>query len=497
MRPSRLWALARQDWAIELGGRQGWLIPGLLLGLLSGPAAAPSLELPLRGWTAQGDVPPEVAALPQSDDGVPVVFRRSEAGVLEVVGEPPRPVREALDRGAAAVSVVSVGGPPRLPGRTVLFGLISASTLSGAVATSLGGERQRRTLGVLLSAAVSRGEVVVGKALAWVLLGLVSVVGAAATSLLLGRVEPGPWLLPLVTLPVSTVALGFWLVRRAADVMSGTATSMRVLPAAVSILGLAAFVLGAVVPWWGALVPIGGALIASGDTWPGWGPPALAAASNLAFSAAALAVTWRDLEEHPAEDEGAPAWRRAAIVGGLAAATWWLTTSTALLYAEAGNAAILDRVPLPRAVAAGALCLLAGTALHLARTPGSSVPVGRAPAAAWAAAVPVAALSWAVHRAPWLPLGWPTLAERLHAAAACGGPAGVLAIVADEVLFRGWLPTAVGPVWAVAVATLVKSPLDPLGGLLEAAALTALARGSGSVLPGLAARLLALALLAA
>jgi hypothetical protein len=493
VRPARLWAIARQDWALELGGRQGLLLPGLLFGLLAGPALAPEVKLTSRGWRAEGDVPASVAALPQDPDGAVLTFR-SDAGRLHVDGDPPAGVRTALDGAAPLVRLEVFGLAPRLPGRTALFGLISASTLSGAVAASIGGERSRKTLGVLLSAAISTVEIVAGKALAWALFGLGSVVVASAVSMALGRVEAGWWLLPLLTMPLSTVALGFFLVRRATDVVAGTATSMRVLPAVVAGSGVFAFLVGVGHPLLAATIPVGGALVAAGDTWPGWAPPVIAAFSNLAFCAVMLGLTVRDLEETPSDDADGSVLRELAIVTALAASCWWIAVGTPVLYALAGNAAVMERLPVSRGVAAGAACLIAGTVLHLARRPGAAIPWAPPPVWSLAAALPVAAVSFLVHRAPVLVVGWPAVADRLHTAAAWSGPAGYFAVVADELLFRGWLPGRVGVLGAVVAAVVVKSPLDPLGGLLEAGVLGLLAWRSGTVWPGVLARCLALAL---
>jgi hypothetical protein len=495
VRPARLWAIARQDWAFELGGRQGLVLPGLLVGLLAGPALAPRLEerSPTEGFRVEGDVPAAVAALPTDPDGRLLTFRRAPER-LEVEGEIPPEVRAALDGPTPAVTVEGIGAPPRLPGRSSLFGLLSSSTLSGAVAASIGGERSRKTLGVLLAAAVSRAEVVGGKALAWSWVGLASVLGAAGTSVALGRVAPGWWLLPLATVPLATVALGFWLVRRATDVVSGTATSMRVLPAVVAGAGLVAFLLGVRAPLLGALVPIGGALIAAGDAWPGALPAIVAAGSTLALSAAALAATVRDLEEVPSEEHRDAPWLEAAAVAALGAACWWNPVCAPLLYAAAGRPQVLEQLPLSLGVAAGAACLLTGTALHLARRPGATVPIGAPARWAWAAVPPLSALLVALARAPDLALAWPAVAARMAEAAALGGPVGAASILADELLLRGWLPARVGPALAVAVAVAIKAPLDPVGAAVEAAALTALARAAGSIWPGVLARTLAVAL---
>jgi len=69
-------------------------------------------------------------------------------------------------------------------------------------------------------------------------------------------------------------------------------------------------------------------------------------------------------------------------------------------------------------------------------------------------------------------------ADGLHPIAA-GPVICALALVADEWLFRGWLQRRVGPVRAVVVWTWVKTPHDPIGGLILGSAMAGLAsRGS-------------------
>ncbi|MER2507888.1 MAG: hypothetical protein ABTQ27_03915, partial [Amaricoccus sp.] len=89
-----------------------------------------------------------------------------------------------------------------------------------------------------IAAAVTREEIVLGKWLAWAGYGVFAAMSAATVSIALGRVEPGWWLFPLPTVAMGSVALALYLVRHTTDVVSGAATSLRVLPALLTITGL-------------------------------------------------------------------------------------------------------------------------------------------------------------------------------------------------------------------------------------------------------------------
>jgi membrane protease YdiL (CAAX protease family) len=90
------------------------------------------------------------------------------------------------------------------------------------------------------------------------------------------------------------------------------------------------------------------------------------------------------------------------------------------------------------------------------------------------------------------PLGDPEVAARLQAAlypSWAGMAAASLAVLADELLFRGWLQREVGPGRALAVWTLVKTPLDPISGLLTGLVCAGATRLGGGVWPAVLARL--------
>ena len=505
MRPARIVAIARRDLALELSGRRGWVLPFILAGLLL-PTSTIRVSLPNRSATppalrVSGEVPPAVRALgvEEVDGDAPLAFRE-EDGVTVVRAKGLREdVRKALDGDAPSVTVRRALRPIRLPGRSLLFALISASTLTGAVSTSIAGERAAGTLVGLLAAAVSRTEIIAGKWLAWGGLGALASMLAAGSALALGRVVPGWWLIPLPVVAPATVALGFWLVRRATDVVTGTTVSLRVLPAALSISGLLAWFLGRVDPLLGASVPLGGALVAAGGTWAGPLPAIVAAASALALSGACLALTARDLEDAPREPLPGRTLGAAALTTSLAAGLWWVPILTPLLWAAAGNEALTEELPRAAGVLAGGLGLGllalngAATTDSIRRTLGLDTPVRLGLLAAPAVGLALAL----VHAgAPLTALGgFEAVSERLLGAAqpAWAGPAAiVLAVVGQELLLRGWIQRQWGVAVAVAAHVAILTPTDPVGGLLQAALLSGLVAASGgSVWGALLARVVA------
>lgn len=508
IRLSRVVAMARQDLRAELKGRQGLVLPAVVAGLL-----APASLVPLPGRQmadvleehkveVHGDVPEAVLG----DPGIversryDLDFRRD--GDVMLVDGPyvPTSIRATLDGGEPAVELHVYTRGYIFPGRTMILSLITASTLTGAVSQSIGGERSRKTLVVLLAAAISKAEIVVGKWAAWAGFGVLSAYIAAAVAILVGNVEPGLWLVPLPLVPAATVAIGLWLVRRATDVMAGSATTLRVLPAALSMTAVIAWLLGHLQsPWLGALVPLGGALIAAGDTWSSPGPVLLATATTAGLTVAALFGTVRDLEE---SDDRAPPedpLPTAAIIAALAAPVWWLPVAGPYLWTLAGNARITDALDEGNGLLAGALGLGLFSLVRAARASGSwleELGVRRVAATAWLEAALGAGLLWASgvldEIAPKLMTG--SLATRLTAAVqpdphVHGWGTAALVIVADELLFRGWLARVTGPALATAVWLLVRSPSDPIQGLVVGLIAMMLSVRSGSVVLPIAARL--------
>ena len=71
----------------------------------------------------------------------------------------------------------------------------------------------------------------------------------------------------------------------------------------------------------------------------------------------------------------------------------------------------------------------------------------------------------------------------------CGLGVFVFCVIGQELLFRGWLQTRVGPVLSVVVFAMVIHPLNPVRVLPIAIALAGLRAKSNSVIPPIVARL--------
>jgi hypothetical protein len=508
LRPSRLIAIARRDVAQTMQGRRGLTLK-LVTALLLIPAASVPIRLPTQPFEPEqvvviGDVPDEVLALDgvvrATGDYSNLVFDR-EGDTRVVMGPsiPPR-VRRALDGDTPALIVTRRIPTFPIPGRTALLALISASVLTGGISESIGGERSRKTLQVLLAAAITRGELIVGKWLAWSGYAAIAAYSAATIAIVTGRADFGWWLLPLPMVAAGTVALGLYLVRHASDVVSGAAVSLRVLPALLTITGLVSWYLADISPLAAAALPVGGALLASGSTWPGATAPLVSTFSTALFCAILLWRTASDLEQ-PAR--AASSWiqrqRESVGVTGLAALCWWMPITAPLLWGAAGNQGLTDRLPTTPGIVAGALALFAMCGLRMGRvsSPLPSMGIVRPPVWTWVL-VPISAVALVVAmHIPGLSLtGLPELVtaaqSRLHAAVqptGVGLTAALLAVTAQELVFRGWVQRLAGPVVAAIAFVLVITPLEPLYGVLVAVlfgGLTQLCKGS--VLPALAAR---------
>ncbi|MCA9567406.1 MAG: hypothetical protein KC656_06165 [Myxococcales bacterium] len=496
MRAGPVLAIAARDLRSELKGRAGLGLPIVSLALLLPIAIIGRAPEALDAIPVRGEVPERVLAVPgvvQGDAGTG--FRQVDGVELVFAYRVLPELRAALDDGHPAVVVEELHPPTRIPGRTLLLALVSASTLTGAVSGSIGGERARHTLQALLSAAVTRMEIVLGKWLAWTGFGSVGALTASAAALASGRVDPGAWLLAMPVVPGLTVALGLWLVRRTEDVVAGTSVSLRVMPAVLGGTGLLAWMLASFTDLGAALVPLGGALMVAGDLWSGQPVySAVALVTSAVTTALLLSGTARDLEEHPTprEPHGVRPW--AAIPdGALAAALWASLLPGPVLWGWAGNPQMTALLHPWRGLVAGSVMLLTMGVIRFVRAhdPRMLPRVGR-PALTTLAA---AGVVWASWHLPGLPVQNPWLVEaaaRLDLGLAPVSLAAPLVLVAQELWFRGWLQARAGLVPAALAFTVAIAPLDPLAGLVTGLALGWVAREG--VLPALVARSIALGL---
>jgi hypothetical protein len=487
-RPSVLTAIAWRDLRSELSGRQGLGLPLIALALLI-PAAV--VQLPGSGsevLPVRGDIPEAVLAVPGVEQANTGTGFRTLDGVVNVYDyRIPPAIRAALDdadakRGIPIVRVEAVRPPLRVPDRSLFFALISASTLTGAVSTSIGGERARNTLQALLSAAITRLEIVLGKWLAWTAFGALGGLIASFAAIAAGVQAPGAWLLAVPLVPATTVALGLWLVRRTEDVIAGTSVSLRVLPAVLGVTGLLSYGLSEAHPVLGALVPLGGALMAAGDLWDGAAlPTSVALLSTIAATAALLRQTATDLEQHaPRTSEHGVRPLRALVDGAMSAAIWWSVVPGPVLWGWAGNAAMTDVLTVDRGLfAASALFAMLtvvglARALHPSEKPDlATFSAGRALAAGVPTGLALALLpAWAPTH-PWLAQGAERMAAGLVPELSGGAslPLALFVLSVQELWFRGvmqrragWLPVAV-------VYAAVLAPFHPLAGLVAGLAL--------------------------
>ena len=517
MRLAPVLAIAWRDLAQELRGRRGWVLPIvstlLLLFVAAFPREFPSVsrgDAPISVWRAKGEVPEAVAAIDSvtvtSNDWAHFLFRSHEdedwSGLQVTSRYIPPEIREVLDGPEPPVIRVDVQVKSDLPDRTALLALIAASVLTGAVSGSIAGERSRRSLETLLAAAVNRSEIVVGKWLAWGGYGAGSAVLAAAATIAFGNAEIGLWLIPLPTVSLAMVALGLYLTRRASDIVGGATVSLRVLPALLSLLGLAAWSAGLASPWLGALVPIGGALVATGGMWPGAPAALLASVVTLLTTVGLLVLTVRDLRAHPPRPQQSLA--RAPFTLCMTLTLFvavWIPTLGPLLWGKAGNPILtetLDRAPGVAAVGVGLIALILW---QLARTPvGPRRTIGlyAPPADGWLAGT-LAGITLAISGSlsGWVALpSDPTLTHvRIRLADTLepswtGFVIAILAIVGQELMFRGWLQQRLGPFVATAIFIVVMGPLDPIYTAVLGISLAALVSAAeGSVWPALVARI--------
>ncbi len=510
---SRVTAVARRDLRIELGNRRGWVLPGalaLFLGPLATAPGADALPIGFDVWV-RGDVPQAVLDAPGvrvRESGRATVFRSPAPGtdgpLVVRTRALPEPLRAPLDAMETRVAVVHyVADPLDTPERSLLFALISASVLTGAIAQSLPGERSARTLETLRTAAITPLELVVGKWAAWAGLGALGGVLATLGSLAFGRQSFGPWVFAVPWGALVTVALGLWFVRRAEDVVGGATVAVRTLPVVLALTAALSWYLGMKSPWLGALVPVGGPLIAAGNTWAGWGPVLLSIAVSAATCGLLLTATARDLGDLEGTPQAAP-WWGALGVTALAATVVWFPLLAPMLWTLADRAERTAAIPLTVTASSSAWGLALLAALLVLRAPRPERFGLRS--AAW----PGLALGGAVGLGVWglgvglpgglaLP-GHPVLVadalQRLRAHADLthvGLITGLAAIAAQEVTIRGWVQSRVGVVGSTAAWVLVARLGDPVLGLLEGLLLAGLRHRSNSVVPSLVARTVVLA----
>ena len=481
MRGARVLAVAWRDLRQVHAGKGWWRLPLIALALLL-PVGALPLENPLaeRPVRARGEIPEALADRIEHGPRAPIALR-GEAPVAVVGTQVPEGLRQVLDTlpGEPSVRIERRGRVRELPGRSLLVALLAISLLTGPLAESLPGERKRGTLETLLTAGVSRLEVVVGKWLGWTAAASATVLLVAAAGLLDGSQAPGWWPLGLPLCAGAAVALGLWLGRSAADEVAGAARTMRIVPLAALGLGVTAWLLADLHPALGAAVPMGGALLVAGDLLHGPGPLLAATAGTALGTVALLAHTARGLSEVGLRRPRRPT---AGLVA-TAALVWAVPVAGPALWTAAGNASFAANLDADVGAAVGG-GLLASLAIveHLRSRRGLERPR----LDGWLAGLTCgAALAMAAAASSYVP--WPELAllaelrVRMAAALAPGHAplAAVVVVLGHELLFRGVLQRRLGLGWTAGLYVLLVSPLDPLRGAVAALALGLLAKRRG------------------
>ncbi len=430
MRPGVVAAVAERDLRRVLAGRRGFI--GLALALLL-PLGAIPVAMPAREQAAipavQGEVPAALEGRLRLSEDAPVRLSGSDPIRVQATSLPAS-VRDELERIEGEPSVTRMLWRPelRLPGRNLLVALLAISLLTGPLAESLPGEREEGTLETLLAAAISRGELVGGKWLAWTVAASVMALLGGGSGLLTGAQRPGLWALG-VPLSVSVaVALGMWLVRGAGDAMSGATAPMRVIPVvAVALLGLS---------WWlaptsavlAAAVPLGGGLLMAG----GMVTQPLAVLAALCGTAAATAALLAGTAAALTRTGDATRRGGGLLVAG--AVLWWLPVHGPAIWRWAGRPELVDAEA--GLLAGGALLLLASL-VALARDP-HLAPPRRPTGPGLAAGVAAGVLLALTPGAPATPIGVALIAV----------------VLGQELWFRGVLQARLGA-WRTAAAWVV------------------------------------------
>lgn len=518
LRPGRVLAVARYEANCHMRGRQALRLLGVAAALLlpaSGLTVKPLREMLIgsppasavapaeQEWGAGPPPPPKVAVRGIVPPGLEERLVLDERSAFELRGD--RPVTLAAPQVPVDLraALETIEGPKKLevrtytfkynlPGRSLLIAILAISLLTGPLADALPGERARRTLEVLLTAGITRGELVGGKWLAWTITASTSALVAAAIACWRGVQEPGLWVAGLPLFVGSAVALGLWLVRLVDDVVGGSAAPMRVLPVAAGASAILAYGLKGLHPVVAAAVPLGGSLMVAADLFRSPAQVAAATAGTAAFLAVMLGLTGRDLDR--VDTFSSPTRWGAVGLSAVATLLWWLTVAGPRVW---GSGITTDLVtPMPQSMLVGGLALLVCACVAIAREMrsgevlerGRTSPVSKAVAtvlvgAALAASGPLPGLDLAPERLTVL-----EMLERLREAAvptiagssAQALAAAALSVLGQAVLFRGVVAARAGWMIASALWCLAVCPLSPWSAAAASFALGSLAASHGT-----------------
>ncbi len=519
VRFGRLLAVARYEATCHMTGRQALRLVGVAAALLL-PASAvtmqplrtlvlgspPGAELPTAAqpWGAGPPPPPKVGVRGTIPPGLEGRFEPDEDSAFELRGDRPVTVAAPYVSGELRAALETIDGPKKLevrtytfkaqlPGRSLLIAILAISLLTGPLADALPGERARRTLEVLMTTGITRGELVGGKWLAWTITSSTTALVAAAVACWRGVQDPGLWVLGLPLFVASAVALGLWLVRLVDDVVGGSAAPMRVLPVAAGASTVFAYAVKGASPTAAAAVPLGGPLLVAADLFQSPSQLVAAAAGTAAFVAVVLAWTGRDLDR--VDTTSSPTRWGAVGLSAVATLLWWLSVAGSRVW---GSGITTDLVtPMPESMLIGGLALVTCACVAIARevrsgdvverrsTPlASTVVTTLAVAAALAASGPLPGLDVAPQRLTVLDMlarmreaAVPTIAG----ASAIALAGSVLSVLGQALLFRGVVAARAGWITASLVWCLAVCPLSPWSAIAASLALGALAVSHGTL----------------
>ena len=459
--------------------------------LLPGPPSpvAGETSIPVRG-----DIPEALRGFLVQGESAPVTIT-GESPVVLTANEIPAGLRGVLAtmEGPESPVVRRFRSPFEVPGRSLLLAILAMSLLAGPIAESLPGERARRTLEVMLSAGITRFELLGGKWLTWTVIATSTAWFSAALGCWRGLQEPGWWIAGLPLFLGGTVALSLWLVRLADDVVGGTAAPMRVLPVVTSATAIVAGFLTPGYPNFAAAVPIGGPLLLAAGLLTTPLQAAVATASSAATVGVLLAATAKDL----GQVGGAKGPHRYGAIGlGLVATLlWWLTIAGPGIWEAGGDLVVAG--PPERGVFAGglalAVCAVAAwardperlqSARVLASTPASRIAASVLVGVLLAAGGPLRALfssppSWLMPMTERLQDG--ALPFEMLRSSPLAIAAALTSVAGQALLFRNVLPFRLGWMGSAFVWALAVCPLAPWSALVASLALGILASRFGAV----------------
>ena len=445
IRPRVLAVVAWRDLRRVLAGRRLGFV-GLALALLLPVGAIPiSRSAPEAASivVVSGDIPEALAGRVRLEDGAAVQLSGADP-VVVTASHLPNSLRKELAtiEEEPRVTVKRFRPELKLPGRNLLIALLAISLLTGPLAESLPGEREQGTLDALLAAAISRGELVGGKWLAWTGAASGMALLGGGAGLLTGAQHPGLWVLGVRRAGWVAGGLGLWRVRFAGDAVGGARAALRVMPVVAVVLLSVSWWLSGTSPVLAAAVPLGGGLLMAGGMVSAPGPVVAALIGTGVATTGLLAGVAHALA-HP----GSRAPRRGGLLL-MGAVAWWLPVLGPEVWQWAGRPEMVDA---DAGLLAGGLLLLLASAVSLARD--TTPPPPEMPT--------VVGLGMGLGGGLLLA----GLQQLVGGLALPGGLAAILlVVVGQELWFRSVMLHTLGGWRSVVVWVVVVSPTAPLQG---------------------------------